>query len=297
MGKLIIAKNERKSEFFTRETINGLLFTIMDEKGDNVTLLENLDQFEVKISKAVDRKITEKLVNFSLKELHAYIFSNNKPLSEKTFEINRGIEPTGLGVGLFRLPFYFGTNEVLKDGEQLYIEFHNRGYTSYPEINVSVSVETIPSIGLNEFKWFFEKIDLENGKSKYDLDLGNDVYKVVYLPAEGESNADIDIQINSDKLNCDFSTDVLYNQLNNSYEPDTDLQNTPIDLINYGITLNNLQLQLEFHGNATAPDRSIIVARRIVTPQIVNNLVVKTNEHQVENLQHVRQSVKTKCGC
>lgn len=294
MGKLTIGKGEKKFETFTKETLNGLLFTFNTAEDSGSDLYSQLHQFDLKISKTIDGKITDKLVNLNLKELADYIFSNNEPLKEKTFEINRA---DGSGAdGVFRLPFYFGTNEVLKDGVGMYVEVTNRGFLGVDAaLAVSIDVETIPSIGLKEFNWYLERIDLDQNKSDIDLNLGNDVFKVVYRPAEGTVNEVHNVEISSDKLNADFTKDIVYNQLNNSYEPDTDYAQTPIDLINYGITLNEVALSLELDGSSVG--RSIIVSRRILTPQLLNNIQMKSAEHQTENILHVKKSVSTKCSC
>lgn len=293
MGKLIVNIHKEDFEKFSRETINGLLFSVVTPfEGLTPDALKNIN---VKMTKMIDGKKTDKLLDLSLFEIHALMFANNAPLSEKTFQIGREFTT---GIFTYNLPFYFGTNEVLKDGEELLVEVQNKGLAGAlaKDEDVQLIVETIPSIGLKTFNLVVERIKLPNDRTSHDLSLGSDVQKVIYIAGPDDSDYPLQsIDVRSDKLENEWSQNVIYNQLNETVEPDTSYSGTPIFLLSPPLPLNELRMKIDF--DAVGGDRTVLVVKRVITPQIANKLVTKSAIHNAENMQHIKMSATTNCSC
>ncbi|MBA4155559.1 hypothetical protein [Flavobacterium sp.] len=290
--KIIIPKNQRQFDTFQNETISGILITV---KTDAVLTRDMLEGLQIMIHDTLDNTKVHQITpnNFGMHFLASIVFSNNRPLMERTTLVSKSIQ----GETQYLLPFYFGTNKVLKNGKGLYVEVKNSGLTG-SLLDVTVTVETIPSIGLKAFDLSIERYTLDSNKSNHTLKLGSNVSQVVYIPSPAFSQSyEIDeVEIHSDKLNCELSARQLYNQINNSYEPDTAYKKTAIDLIKENIPLNNVTVELDLIDSQAG--REIFIVRKITTPEIANELIKKTDEHNAENIATIKRTdLSTACGC
>lgn len=291
--KLVINQNEKRFIDVQNETISGVLISIdTDLDIDEYNLLEKIAINDISIYLTQDGKKTSVIVpKLSLKDLHDVVFSNNRPLSERTFQIGRAF-------GLFKsyqLPFNFKTPLNLKAGQGLFIECDNK--TLHLGASSVITIETIPTIGVQQFLPSFEMIELEATKSVHDLTLDKNVTKVVYLGNNNDvSPYDVEeITVKSDKLNTEYSDSLVYAQLLDTVEPDNFYAGTPINLIDTHAPLNNLRLKLKF-SNAIA-GRKLIVVREYVDAKIMSNFLAKKEEHQQENVKAIKSNVHTDCGC
>jgi len=283
-----ILKGEKR--FFTveNETVGGLLFNITHNDvaainpaalaASRITVYEILD----------GKKTVQLLPTMTLQDLHGIQFCNNAPLSEKTFEILREFD---FGASFQQFKFNFGTPLNLKNGKALHVEVENGGFGALTTF--TIDVETIPVIGLQQFIPVIERIDLDSLRNEQDLNLGSDVRNIVYIPSPTDGVAELEsLDIKSDKLNYEMTGYGVYSQLQDTTEPNTDYQNTPVYFLNAHVTVNNLRMRVKF-GSAK-PNRKLYVVRHIVTPEVVNTLMVKAHEHREENMAHIKTS---SCDC
>jgi len=281
--RLTVFQTEKRFVEVLNETVGGIIFNI-DTNHDLSNTITALANDDVSVYTTLDGKKEKEIVpKMSLLELHAKIFAGNKPLSLKTFQTSKGIG----GGTVYQLPFSFETPLNLKNGEGLFIEVSNKLLSA--GTNTTITVETIPTIGVNQFFPKLEVLELEATKSYHDLHLGNDVAKVIYL-GNGTAIAPYDVDevnVTSDKLDTVLTSTLVYSQLLDTVEPDVAYAGTPIYLLDSKVhTLNDLRLKLKF-TNAIA-GRKLIIFRKIITPQILTNLITKTQEHQSENIQAIK---------
>lgn len=280
--KLLINPSEKRLMVVENETVSGILITF-DTTHNLATLMEAIAVNDISISTTLDGKKTDVIIpKMSLLELHAIVFANNAVLSKKTFQT-----PRAFGINnCFQLPFTFKTPLNLKAGEGLFIECDNKPLSA--GTSTVLTIETIPTIGVKQFQPSYELITLEATKLTHDLVLENNVTRVIYL---GNANADApydveEVTVKSDKLNAEFSDSLIYSQLLETVEPDTDYEGTPINLIDSRQILNNVNVKLKF-SNALL-GRKLIIVRNVVTARTLTNLVQKSQEHQQENLQSIK---------
>lgn len=290
--KIIVAPGESRFEVFEKGTTAGLLISIeTDEAALVASMLANM---QIEVHNTLDGQKVHQITpnNFKLNHLHGIIFANNAPLSEKTFEVPKTIN----GTKTYILPFYFGTNEVLNKQRGLYVEIKNGNLAGSSE-DATVVIETIPSVGLKTSQLTIERLTLEATKTNHTLKLGSFVNQLVYFPPADDDVFSVDeLEVSSDKLNEEYSARQIYNQLNNTIEPDIAYAKTPINLIKEEIGLNGVSIDIDFLSAKAS--RELFIVRRIVTPQIANELVTKTNEHSSENIQFIKATtLKSACGC
>ncbi|MNY14913.1 hypothetical protein D3C86_1481020 [compost metagenome] len=105
----------------------------------------------------------------------------------------------------------------------------------------------------------------------------------------GNAGAPYDVEevsIKSDKLNADLTDSLIYSQLLDTAEPDTDYSGSPIHLVSSNQVLHDVRLKIKF-ANAIA-GRKLIIERKITDPKTLTNLMQKNQEHQQENLQAIK---------
>ncbi|MNQ19185.1 hypothetical protein D3C85_322440 [compost metagenome] len=280
--KLQINQNEKRFVIVENETISGVLITI-DTTHDLSTVLTALSLNDISIHSTLDGKKTEAIVpKMSMLELHALVFANNKPLSLKTFQDSKGF---GIN-NCYQLPFDFKTPLNLKNGEGLFIESDCKMLSG--GTTTAISIETIPTIGVKVHQPKYEVLELEATKSVHDIVLDNNVSRVVYM-GNGNAGAPYDVEevsIKSDKLNADLTDSLIYSQLLDTAEPDTDYSGSPIHLVSSNQVLHDVRLKIKF-ANAIA-GRKLIIERKITDPKTLTNLMQKNQEHQQENLQAIK---------
>jgi hypothetical protein len=240
---------------------------------------------DITISSTMNGKKTKAILpKMSLLDLYAVVFANNEELCKKTFQTARGF-----GINdCYQLPFMFKTPLNLSKGEGLFIECNNA--VLEVATDTILTIETIPTIGVQAFEPSFELIELEATKTVHDLVLDNNVSDVIYF-GNNDAGAPYDIDevtIKSDKINAEYSDSLIYGQLLNSVEPDVTYLGTPIYLINGTQILNQVRLKVKF-TNAQA-GRKIMIVRQVVTASVLSNLIEKQNKHSTENIASVRQN-------
>lgn len=295
MEMSVMPSEKKRFMVVENETINGVMFNFQSLiDGDD--LLANLDDIDVRIVEQLDKKETYTVFNGTLLDIFAITYCNNYPLAQKTFMRGRTID----GSNTYQLPFYFGTNYNLKDGNALFVECYNKKLKDNANImfDNTMVVETIPSIGLKLFIPTIEVRELEATLERHDLNLDSSVHQVIYLPPNGASGEfDVKrISYKSDKLNEEMSANNLYSQLSNTVEPDQDYGGTPIYLLNSEQPLHKLNLRVDF-TNALA-NRRLVIVRKVQTPAIVNAFTKKQAEHLEENMTAIKTGVtSSNCLC
>lgn len=286
---------KRKHVIVMNETINGVMFNFTSSIGNgSLNIMPNLDDFRCRIVERLDEKDTNVIFDGTLLDIFAISYANGFPMAEKTFFRGRAIS----GDATFQLPFFFGTNYNLKDGNALFIECTNKKLKDKDGVfydNI-LTVETIPSIGLKLFIPTIEVRVLEATQEKHDLNLGSSVHQVIYLAPDGKSG-EFDIarlKYKSDKLNEELSANNLYAQLSNTVEPDQDYAGTPVYLLNSQEPLHKLNIKLDFTG--AMANRRLVIVRKVQTPEVINKFVAKQQEHANENLMAVKSGVAAE-GC
>lgn len=294
--ELILQPSEtRKQMTVMNETINGVMFNFTSAIGNgSANILPNLDDFRCRIVERLDEKDTNTIFDGTLLDIFAVAYANGFPMAEKTFFRGRAIG----GGATFQLPFFFGTNYNLKDGNALFVECTNKKLKDSTNLqhDNTLTIETIPSIGLKMFIPTIEVRTLESTQEKHDLNLGSSVHQVIYLAPDGKSG-EFDVlrlKYKSDKLNEELSANNLYAQLSNTVEPDQDYAGTPIYLLNSQEPLHKLNLKLDFNG--ALANRRIVIVRKVQTPEVVNNFLRKQEQHSKENLDAVKSGL-TLDGC
>ncbi|TPD70499.1 hypothetical protein [Flavobacterium microcysteis] len=294
--EMILAPSEtRRHMVVNNETTNGVMFnfvsTIAESSED---IMPNLDDFRVRIAERLDGKETNIVFDGTMLEIYAVGYANNFPMANKTFFKAREIG----GNRTFQLPFSFGTNYNLKDGNELFVECTNKKLKDKAGtfVDNTLVVETIPSIGLKSFIPLFESRALEGTLEKHDLNLGSSVHQVIYLAPDGKSG-EFDVarlKYKSDKLNEELSANNLYAQLSNTVEPDQDYAGTPIYLLNSLEPLHKLNVKLDFLSALS--NRRLIIVRKVQTPEVINKYITKQAAHAQENLMAVKSGLTAE-GC
>lgn len=280
--KLVINPSEKRFDIAEGENISGILITL-DTTHDLATSIAQLALNDISVATTLDGKKTNVIIpKMSLLELHSIVFANNAPLAKKTFGTARGF---GIN-NCYQLPFTFKTPLNLKNGEGLFVECDNK-VLSVGTTTV-ISIETIPTMGIKSFQPSYELLTLEATKLVHEIVLENNVKEVIYL-GNGNPDAPYDVEeltLKSDKLNVEFSDSLIYSQLLETVEPDTDYEGTPIKLVSSPQVLHDVRLKLKF-SNAMA-NRKLIIVRQTTDARTLTNLVQKNQEHQQENLQSVK---------
>lgn len=287
MAELIINGNDRKAFIdIKQETISGFVFKLAILGGFTKADVHLLDGHIVTLSRYLDGQKLEDVLILSIYQLYAIAYAGNSDFADNSlFSAVPYLNEEYL------LKFSLGTNYVLKNGEYFRLECTNASFGGDP---ISYSVTTVPSIGVQTFKPAFEIYNLDSQKTKYDLNLGNDVQRVVFLQRE-LPNAVTPLlrtpirkmQVKADKIDAEFSKEQIY--LGNlSTDGNIEAIGTPINLLQTPTLLNNLKMTLEC-VNASA-NRQLIVCRAVQTPEIVNNFQRKNAEHYKENMAHVKNN-------
>lgn len=284
--KLFINPSEKRFVEVRNETIGGLLISI-DTNAllndslaalvlDSLTVSSTIDGVVMK-----DREIFSKINLFDLKD---FIFANAVDLCGKTFQTPRALGQNNV----YQLFVPFGTALNLKGSLGLYIECDNKILA--PNTSTLITIETVPTIGVQSFFPKYEVLELEPMRTEHDLNLGSNVAAVIYC---GNKSAAapydvVEVTAFSDKLNTEMTDTIVYNQLQTSpTSQDRDYEGTAIYLLNSSAhTLNDLRLKLKFKN--VLGGRKLLILRKIVDTQILSNLVQKSQEHQIENVAQVR---------
>lgn len=280
--KLVINPSEKRFDIAEGESISGILITL-DTTHDLATSIAELALNDISVATTLDGKKTNVIIpKMSLLELHAIVFANNAPLAKKTFGTARGF-----GINdCYQLPFTFKTPLNLKNGEGLFVECDNKILSV--GTSTVITIETIPTMGIKSFQPSYELLTLESTKLVHEIVLENNVKEVIYLGnANPASPYDVEeLTVKSDKLNVEFSDSLIYSQLLETVEPDTDYEGTPIKLVSSPQVLHDVRLKLKF-SNAMA-NRKLIIVRQTTDARTLTNLVQKNQEHQQENLQSIK---------
>lgn len=280
--KILVNKGEKRFDEVANETIKGLLFRI--DTNQATLSIADLNKFRISIFKKLDGVKTLKLIpeSFKLGDLISVLFANEpsklKVLLENKYKTDVSAD------GFILIPFNFGTNMVLKNGETLYIEVENAGLVDIAKTCV-ITIETAPSVGLPVFVPIIELILLDNDRTSYDEAFGSSVLAI----ASPDLSDLVRATISSDKLNHELTETSLRSQLVDKQVLDPYFEQDgclfiipPVDA-----TLNNVRLKLDFDS---AKSRSIFVVRRVTSPMMIANVMKKSSEHQKENLMSIQSN-------
>lgn len=290
MAKLVVNKNETRTITYSDVNLKGLLFCfpMTGAVGSEVMVTDaDLQKMFVKVIEERDgQKVNVLPPRISLFDLKNIIFANREYYLEETFK--EDIELTNI------LQFSFGTSKRLKGAHIIYVELEV-GNTTVPNVTLYEDF----GIGLETHQLVIEELELESNRNDYTLNLGSMVDKV-YLKGWNVSAVDT-LQIKSDVLNADLDRLQILKMIQDVNIP------TPFDATKLvaladasmggnQVPFNGLNVRIRFVSSGA--NRKLYIVRRIVTAEITNDFVEKSEEHRIENLRKVKQiDINSACTC
>ncbi|NHN25842.1 hypothetical protein FIA58_009165 [Flavobacterium jejuense] len=278
MQKLTVAKGEKKQYEIENESISSLSFQMSTATAQALTLT---DEIKVVVSLRSDKKEIEKIFSGDLLDI-LQIFSANDPSYW---------DATQKGAGVYNIPLFFGTVLNLKNGLSLFVEIQN----SWQAVDAClIEMATYQDMGVTSHIPIFEKYYLNDTLKVHNYNLGSFV-KGVYL------NNPLDVIIDqlliaSNQFKGEYDAQTLYldsfKRGVGSYNVDTAL---PFSLFNFPRLLDNLNIKITLPSALVGTE--MYVVRYVMTEKIVQNYVIKTEEHNQSNMTLIKETKDVSCGC
>lgn len=279
--KAIINKGTQDIIKVQNENVHKLMFKFAS---DGLITINSLKDVDVKISILKNGKIDSILFDTTL----FLLVQNQVTQNSQVYSLIQASSTFFLNLG---------TIYNLKDSQELQIEIKNKMFNIDPQTS-TITLETVQGMGIQDSVVLFEAINLESTKLEQNINLGSNVQSVVIYDYAQSDDLEIkNARITSDKLNFETNQDLLSEAMftKTHFDFSAFSHNLPFHILSTRLPLNDLQIRLNLKTNLS--DCRLLVTRKVMTKEIVSNLVRKTEQHNRENISHIKQVSKSDCSC